>query len=131
MGLIIVNNSSSISDIKSGRPCDWLKAAKPWLTATGLNERTPWAGLSVRSWWAVELLPVQDLRREWARPAVVHKDLYLGEYGMELDPMHADTSIRRYERHSGENAVHVKTGQTFSEIAEERAARVPDGAADA
>jgi DNA modification methylase len=32
-------------------------------------------------------------------------------YGMELDPLHADTSIRRYERHSGENAVHVETAR--------------------
>ena len=43
-------------------------------------------------------------------------------HGMELDPMHADTSIRRYERHSGEDAVHVETGLTFTALAAQRAA---------
>jgi DNA modification methylase len=42
-------------------------------------------------------------------------------YSMELDPAHADTAIRRFERHSGEAAVHVATRRTFAEIADERA----------
>lgn len=45
-------------------------------------------------------------------------------YGMELDPVHADTAIRRYERHSGQDAIHVETGFTFSQLAEARAAEV-------
>jgi len=42
-------------------------------------------------------------------------------FGMELDPAYADVVIRRFERHSGEAAVHVETGKTFTEIAAERA----------
>jgi hypothetical protein len=41
-------------------------------------------------------------------------------YGVELDPTYADTIIRRFERHSGEAAIHVETGKTFAEIAAER-----------
>ncbi len=47
-------------------------------------------------------------------------------YGMELDPVHADTTIRRFERHSGEAAVHLTTGRTFAEIAGERALQGED-----
>lgn len=43
-------------------------------------------------------------------------------YGIELDPKYADIVIERYERHSGEPAVHCTTGRTFREIAEERLA---------
>ena len=32
--------------------------------------------------------------------------------------------IRRFERHSGEDAIHVETGKTFTEIAADRAAEV-------
>ncbi len=45
-------------------------------------------------------------------------------YGMELDPVHVDTAIRRFERHSGEAAVHVATGRTFAEMSAERAANM-------
>lgn len=41
-------------------------------------------------------------------------------YGCELDPRFADVIIRRFERHSGEQAVHAATGRTFAEIAAER-----------
>ena len=41
-------------------------------------------------------------------------------YGIELDPKYADTIIARYERHSGVQAVHCRSGRTFAEIAEER-----------
>lgn len=40
--------------------------------------------------------------------------------GCELDPKFADVIIKRFERHSGEQAVHIPTGRTFAEIAEER-----------
>ena len=43
-------------------------------------------------------------------------------YGMELDPVHADTAIRRFERHSGQDAIHVETGLTFAALADQRAA---------
>jgi len=42
-------------------------------------------------------------------------------FGLELDPIYADIIIRRFERHSGEAAVHLGTGKTFAEIVEERA----------
>jgi hypothetical protein len=47
-------------------------------------------------------------------------------YGCELDPKYADTVIARYERHSGEQAVHIPTGLTFAAIAEQRAADATD-----
>ncbi len=47
-------------------------------------------------------------------------------FGLELDPTYADTVIRRFERHSGEDAMHVATGKTFTEIAAERAAEAAD-----
>ena len=43
-------------------------------------------------------------------------------YGCELDPKYADTIIARYERHSGEPAIHLGTGKTFAETAAQRAA---------
>ncbi len=33
--------------------------------------------------------------------------------GIELDPLYVDTAIRRWQRHTGANAVHAVTGQTF------------------
>ncbi len=42
-------------------------------------------------------------------------------YGCELDPRFADVIIRRFERHSGEQAIHAATGRTFAEISAERA----------
>lgn len=41
-------------------------------------------------------------------------------YGCELDPKYADTIIARFQRHSGEPAVHMATGLTFAQIAAER-----------
>lgn len=42
-------------------------------------------------------------------------------FGVELDPGYADVVIRRFERHSGEAAVHLATGLTFAEIGDVRA----------
>ncbi len=36
-------------------------------------------------------------------------------YGIELDPLHVDTAIRRWERFTGECAVHAETGLTMDE----------------
>ncbi len=36
-------------------------------------------------------------------------------YGMELDPLYVDTSIRRWQNMTGENAIHAITGKTFTE----------------
>lgn len=42
-------------------------------------------------------------------------------FGIELDPIYADVIIRRFERHSGEEAVHLDSGKTYAELALERA----------
>lgn len=39
---------------------------------------------------------------------------------VELDPVYADVIIRRFERVTGQNAIHVESGKTFSELALER-----------
>jgi DNA modification methylase len=41
-------------------------------------------------------------------------------FGIEIDPHFADIIVRRFERHSGEPAIHVPTGKTFNEISAER-----------
>lgn len=51
-------------------------------------------------------------------------------YGCELDPVYADTIITRYERHSGEQAIHCATGRTFAEVAAERGAEQSGETAD-
>lgn len=43
-------------------------------------------------------------------------------YGCELDPKYADTIIARYQRHSGELAIHIPSGKSFADIADERSA---------
>ena len=43
-------------------------------------------------------------------------------FGIEFDPQYADTIIRRFERHSGDPAVHVETGRTFAEVEAQRLA---------
>lgn len=40
--------------------------------------------------------------------------------GIELDPKYVDRAIRRWERLTERQAVHVKTGLTFAELAEQR-----------
>lgn len=40
--------------------------------------------------------------------------------GIELDPKYVDRSIRRWERMTGDRAIHVDTGLTFSDLAEQR-----------
>ena len=50
-------------------------------------------------------------------------------FGVEIEPHFADTIIRRFERHSGEPAIHVATGKTFAEIAAERLVQSDEEAA--
>lgn len=50
-------------------------------------------------------------------------------FGIEIDPHFADIIVRRFERHSGEAAVHIPTGKTFEETAAERLASSDDQAA--
>lgn len=41
-------------------------------------------------------------------------------YGMELDPLYVDTAIKRWQRHTGDHAIHAGSGKRFDEIAKER-----------
>lgn len=50
-------------------------------------------------------------------------------FGVEIDPHFADIIVRRFERHSGEPAIHITTGKTFDEIGAERAATSGEEAA--
>ncbi len=38
-------------------------------------------------------------------------------YGIELDPLYCDTIIRRWQNYTGDEAIHVTSGQTFNSIA--------------
>lgn len=38
-------------------------------------------------------------------------------YGLEIDPLYVDTAIRRWQRYTGDSAVHAVTGKTFDELA--------------
>jgi DNA modification methylase len=38
-------------------------------------------------------------------------------YGMELDPLYVDVAIRRWQRHTGDRAIHAASGKCFDEIA--------------
>jgi DNA modification methylase len=40
--------------------------------------------------------------------------------GIELDPAYVDVAIRRWQRQTGEQAVHAESGKTFEEISKER-----------
>lgn len=41
---------------------------------------------------------------------------------LELDPAYVDTAVRRWEKYTGEAAVHAQTGKTFAETETERTA---------
>jgi len=38
-------------------------------------------------------------------------------YGIEIDPLYVDVAIRRWQRHTGDHAIHAATGKHFDEIA--------------
>ena len=38
-------------------------------------------------------------------------------YGIEIDPLYVDVAIRRWQRHTGDLAIHAGTGKSFDEIA--------------
>ena len=40
-------------------------------------------------------------------------------YGMELDPLYTDTIIRRWQKWTGEKAIHPASGKTFDEYSTE------------
>lgn len=41
-------------------------------------------------------------------------------YGMELEPLYIDTTIRRWQEISGKSAVHQQSGKTYRELLEEK-----------
>jgi DNA modification methylase len=38
-------------------------------------------------------------------------------YGMEIDPLYVDVAIRRWQKHTGDHAVHAASGKPFDEVA--------------
>jgi DNA modification methylase len=38
-------------------------------------------------------------------------------YGIEIDPIYADTAIRRWQRYTGDHAINVVNGKRFDDIA--------------
>lgn len=38
-------------------------------------------------------------------------------FGMEIDPLYVDTAIRRWQKYTGDAAVHAPTGRSFNELA--------------
>ncbi len=40
-------------------------------------------------------------------------------YGIEIDPLYVDTAVRRWQRHTGGQAIHVASGRRFDEIAQD------------
>jgi DNA modification methylase len=47
--------------------------------------------------------------------------------GIELDPKYVDRAVRRWERLTGDRAVHIDTGLTFAELVEQRTADEGEG----
>lgn len=45
-----------------------------------------------------------------------------GAYGLEIDPLYVDAALRRWQDVTRRDAILVATGQTFDEVAAERAA---------
>jgi DNA modification methylase len=39
-------------------------------------------------------------------------------YGIELDPRYVETAIRRWQKHSGDSAIHAASGKLFDELAD-------------
>jgi DNA modification methylase len=40
-------------------------------------------------------------------------------YGMELDPLYVDTAIKRWQRQTGDHAIHTVSRKRFDDIANE------------
>lgn len=82
---------------------------------------------------------VADALRDVSRRGDVVLDPFLGSgstliaaeetgrvcVGVELDPSYVDVAVRRWQKRTGKEAIHVRTGQTFSFLAKQRAASAP------
>jgi len=80
---------------------------------------------------------VADAMRDCSRRGEIVLDPFIGSgttilaaerigrraYGLEIDPLYVDVSIRRWQAFTGRDAVLESTGQTFDEIAEHGRAR--------
>jgi DNA modification methylase len=44
-------------------------------------------------------------------------------YGIEIDPLYVDVAIRRWQRHTGDRAIHAATGKRFDDLATSSEAR--------
>lgn len=85
---------------------------------------------------------VADAIRDVSRNGDVVLDAFMGSgttilaaeragriaYGIEIEPGYVDVAIRRWEKMTGKQAVLESTGQTFAQVAAERAAPVADAA---
>jgi DNA modification methylase len=38
-------------------------------------------------------------------------------YGIEIDPLYVDAAVRRWQRHTGDHAIHAPTGKRFDDLA--------------
>ncbi len=38
-------------------------------------------------------------------------------FGIEIDPLYVDVAIRRWQKHSGDRAIHLATGKCFDDLA--------------
>jgi DNA modification methylase len=84
---------------------------------------------------------VADAMRDCSRRGDIILDPFMGSgttivaaesvgrvaYGIELDPLYVDVAIRRWQKFTGRDAVHARTGETFDELAARRrpAAEIP------
>lgn len=41
-------------------------------------------------------------------------------YGIEIDPLYVDAAIRRWQRHTGDHAIHVISGKRFDDLVDKR-----------
>jgi DNA modification methylase len=41
-------------------------------------------------------------------------------YGIEIDPLYVDVAIRRWQKHTGDDAVHTSTRKRFTELSIEK-----------
>ena len=41
-------------------------------------------------------------------------------YGLEIDPLYIDVSIRRWQAYTGDQAIHIRSGLTFDQLTEKR-----------
>jgi len=78
---------------------------------------------------------VADAILDCSAPGEIVLDVFLGSgssviaaervrrrcYGLELDPLYADTTVRRWQVYTGESARHASSGKTFNQLEVERA----------